>query len=45
MSVDKAVRALHVAVYDDFGTLDTTTQRAIIASLEDLLDKMKLSMQ
>lgn len=40
MTIDHALRQLHVALYDDFAALSNTDQSTIIITLEDLVDRL-----
>lgn len=42
MSIDRALRQLHVALFDDFAALSGAEQSTIIITLEDLVDKLAL---
>lgn len=40
MSIDRALRQLHIALYDDFAGLPSHEASTIIITLEDLVDKL-----
>jgi hypothetical protein len=45
MSIDKAIRALHITIYNDFGALEISQQQAVLKTLNELIAILKLSMQ
>lgn len=45
MTIDKAIRRLRNALYDNFGRLSSSAQSSIIITLEDIVDKLALGIE